>query len=77
MIQLSAERSEAEAAATWVRLVHDANGVLDGITPSITPVRAPHRGRMFRLRAGPLDPANAASICAALKAKNLGCIVAP
>lgn len=75
LIQLSAERSEAEAAATWVRIVHQTNGILDALTPSIQPVRVRHNGRLYRLRAGPLDAANAASICAALQARQIDCIV--
>ena len=75
LIQLGAERSEAEAAASWVRIAHATNGLLDGLTPNITPVKVSHKGRLYRLRAGPLDASNAASVCAALKARGIDCIV--
>ncbi len=75
LIQLGAERSEVEAAATWVRIAHRTNGILDGFWPRITPVRVRHKGLFYRLRAGPLDAVNAASICAALKAREIDCIV--
>jgi len=75
LIQLGAEHSEAEAAASWVRIVHLTGGILDGLTPRITPVKVLHKGRLYRLRAGPLDAANAASICAALKARQIDCII--
>jgi hypothetical protein len=74
-IQLGAEHTESEAAASWVRAVHQTDGILDGLTPSITPVRVPHKGRLYRLRAGPLEAANATSICTALKAHQIDCIV--
>jgi hypothetical protein len=75
LIQLGAEHSEAEAAETWVRIAHRTDGILDGLTPSITPVNVSRKGRLYRLRAGPLEAANAASICAALKARKIDCIV--
>lgn len=75
LIQLAAEHSEAEAAASWVRITHQTDGILDGLTPSITRIRVLHNRRMYRLRAGPVDPASAAAICAALKARQIDCIV--
>lgn len=75
LIQLGAERSEAEAAASWVRIAHGTNGILDGLVPRITPVVMPGRRRLYRLRAGPLDDASAASVCAALRARQIDCIV--
>ena len=75
LIQLGAEHSEAEAAASWVRIAHQTGGILDGLMPRITPVTVLHKGRLYRLRAGPLDPVNAASVCEALKARQIDCIV--
>jgi hypothetical protein len=75
LIQLGAEHSEVEAAASWVRIAHRTNGILDGLTPRITPVKVRHKGLFYRLRAGPLEAVNAASICAALKARDIDCIV--
>ena len=75
LIQLGAEHSEAEAAHSWLMIAARAGGVLDGLKPEITPVRVPHKGRLWRLRAGPVDPAGAAAICTQLKARSIDCIV--
>ena len=75
LFQLGAERSEAEAAHSWIAIAAKAGGVLDGLKPEITPVQVPHKGRLWRLRGGPVDPAGAQAVCAALKAKEIDCIV--
>jgi hypothetical protein len=75
LFQLGAEHSEAEAAHSWIVISARSGGALDGLKPEITPVNVPHKGRLWRLRGGPVDPAGAASICAALKAKSIDCIV--
>jgi hypothetical protein len=75
LIQLGAERSEAEAAHSWLVIAARAGGVLDGLKPEITPVKLTRKGRLWRLRAGPVDPAGAASICVRLKAMSIDCIV--
>ena len=75
LIQLGAEHSEAEAAHSWLVIAARAGGVLDGLKPEITPVKLPRKARLWRLRAGPIDPAGAASICGQLKARSIDCIV--
>lgn len=75
LIQLGAEHSEAEAAHSWIVIKSKAGGALDGLEPKITPVVVPHKGKLWRLRAGPVDNAGAASICARLKALSIDCIV--
>ncbi len=75
LIQLGAEHSEAEAAHSWLVISARAGGVLDGLKPEITPVRVPRKGRLWRLRGGPIDPAGAASICVQLKVRSIDCIV--
>lgn len=75
LVQLGAEHSEAEAAHRWVVLKHSTGAALDGLEPKITPVTVPRKGRLWRLRAGPVDEAGATSICAQLKALGVGCIV--
>ncbi|HWA90060.1 MAG TPA: SPOR domain-containing protein [Rhizomicrobium sp.] len=74
-IQLGAEQSEAGAAHDWIAIRNRAQGVLDGLKPKIAPVQVPHKGTLWRLRAGPADPAAAAAICARLKALSIACIV--
>lgn len=75
LVQLGASRSEADAAHSWIVIRDRAGGVLDALKPEITPVMVPHKGRLWRLRAGPIDPAGAASVCARLKALSIDCIV--
>jgi hypothetical protein len=75
LFQLGAERSEAEAAHTWLTISAKSDGVLDGLKPEISPVKVPRKGKLWRLRGGPVDLGAAASICAQLKAKSIDCIV--
>jgi hypothetical protein len=77
LIQLGAERSEAGAAHSWIVIRDKAGGALDGLVPKITPVTVPRKGRLWRLRAGPIDPSGAASVCARLKEAGIDCIVVP
>jgi hypothetical protein len=75
LFQLGAEHSEAEAAHSWIAIAARAGGVLDGLKPEITPVQVSRKGRLWRLRGGPVDAAGAAAICAQLKARSIDCIV--
>ena len=75
LFQLGAEHSEAEAAHDWIAIAARAGGALDGLKPEITPVRVPRKGRLWRLRGGPVDAAGAVAICAQLKARSIDCIV--
>lgn len=75
IVQLGAEHSEAEAAHSWIVIRDKSGGALDGLKPEIVPVELPHKARLWRLRAGPVDPAGAASVCARLKALSIDCIV--
>ena len=75
LFQLGAEHSEAEAAHDWIAIAARAGGVLDGLKPEIMPVQVPHKGRLWRLRGGPVDAAGAVAICAQLKARSIDCIV--
>src|ERR1044072_4810443 len=74
-IQLGAERTEAAAAQSWESIRGRTGTLLDNLTPRISPVEVKRKGRLWRLRAGPTDAANAASICAALKPQGIDCIV--
>jgi len=72
-IQLGAFRDKAVASQTWNRLMEKTGGLLDGLTPSISSVDLPDRGRFWRLRAGVSDGDAAASLCGALKSKGFDC----
>jgi hypothetical protein len=74
-IQLGAEQSEAGAAHDWIAIRDRSHGALDDLKPKIMPVAVVHKGKLWRLRAGPVDPAAAAATCAKLKALFIACIV--
>jgi hypothetical protein len=74
-IQLGAERGEAAAAQKWEDIRARTGTALDGLTPRISAVDIKHKGRLYRLRAGPTDAGSAASICAQLKTQAIDCIV--
>ena len=60
----------------WNRIVGKNKDALGGLTPNVARVDLGEKGVFFRLRAGPLaDKAAADSLCAALGAQNVGCIV--
>jgi len=74
-IQLGAERTEAAAAQSWENVRNRTGTLLDSLEPRISPVEVKHKGRFYRLRAGPVDVRDAASICAQLKARAIDCMV--
>ena len=76
-VQFSAERSESGAARTWADLSHQFSNVLDDLTPRITPVKVPHKGHMYRLRAGPMSATDAVAICTRLRTKGAACLIVP
>jgi hypothetical protein len=73
-VQLSAVRSADAVPAEWARLKHRF--------PELAPLKSysnkaevAGKGTFYRVEAGPLDQANAKSICTHLRAEGLGCIV--
>ena len=76
-IQLGSVRSEEQARQEWERIKRRNADLLGGL--SATPVRADlgDKGVYYRIQAGPVgDPAKAERICAELKQRNVGCIIA-
>ena len=75
-IQLASARSEQGAMGEWNRISGKNKDALAGLTPNVARVDLGEKGVFFRLRAGPLKDKTAAdSVCAALSAQNVGCIV--
>lgn len=74
-VQLGAWRNEADAVEAWNHLIVTGGNLLAGLSPQVVPVDLPKKGRYYRLRAGPVDPANAPGLCAALIAKGVACLV--
>ncbi len=75
MVQLGAWRDEASAADGWNRIQGQAGDALSGLKPQIVAVDLAGKGRYYRLRAGPVGRDNAASLCEALLAKGVACMV--
>lgn len=73
--QLAALKSEADAQAAWKRLQNANKDILGGLSSDIVRADLGAKGVFWRLRAGPVDEAQARSICAALAKRNQGCIV--
>lgn len=75
-IQLASARSEQGAMGEWNRIAGKNKEALAGLSPNVARVDLGEKGVFFRLRAGPLtDKAAADSVCSALSAQNVGCIV--
>jgi hypothetical protein len=72
-IQLGAVRSADAAQKEWARLQTANRDILGGLTMNVVTADLGERGIYYRIQAGPA--ADAADLCAKLKARNVGCIV--
>jgi hypothetical protein len=76
MVQLSAQRSEADAQATFRKLQARYSKVLGRYQPVIAPVTLADRGTFYRVRVGAFRTHDdATTMCEALKAAGGTCIV--
>jgi sporulation related protein len=76
-LQLGSLRSEEAARQEWERIKHKNGDLLGSL--SATPIRADlgDKGIYYRLQTAPVaDPAAAERICAELKQRSVGCIIA-
>jgi hypothetical protein len=73
-VQLSAVRSEGAVEPEWVRL-RRRFPELGGLSLVTSKTEVPGKGTFYRLRAGPLDEADARDTCGHLRAQKLDCIV--
>ena len=73
-VQVAALASEAAAAAEFERLRNRFPEQLAGLT-LVTPSVVVNGSTLYRVQAGPLNAAEARSICAALEARGQACIV--
>jgi len=75
-IQLASARSEDAALSEWKRISGKNSDLLANLSPTVMQAEVPDKGTFFRLRAGPLaDRPAAESLCGALAARNVSCIV--
>jgi hypothetical protein len=76
LVQLAAARSNEGAEGEWNRLSNQNEELLGGLSHVVLQADLGERGVFYRLRVGPLSDRNTAEdLCAALAAKNVGCIV--
>ncbi|HEY4135220.1 MAG TPA: SPOR domain-containing protein [Alphaproteobacteria bacterium] len=72
-VQLGAVRTSDAAQKEWARLQGANKDLLGGMSMNVVTADLGARGVYYRIQAGPA--ADAADLCAKLKARNVGCIV--
>jgi cell division protein FtsN len=76
LIQVGAYRTPRAAQTGWTRLVGANRALLGRLKPIVVRADLGDRGFFHRLRAGPVDGAEAAAaLCARLKRRKVGCLV--
>ena len=75
-LQLGAVRTEEAAKQEWQRLQRTEPDLLGKLSLTAARVDLGDKGIFYRIQAGPIaDAAEAAQSCAALKSRNVGCIL--
>jgi cell division septation protein DedD len=75
-LQLGALKTEEAAKSEWLKLQRQNSDVLGKLSPSVSRVELGAKGIYYRIQAGPIaDEGRAAQACAALKNRNVGCIL--
>jgi cell division septation protein DedD len=76
-VQLAAVSSESEAQKEWERVLRANRDLLGSLSPTFARADLGAKGVVYRVQAGPLTNAEAASdLCGKLKSRNVGCFVA-
>lgn len=74
-VQLASVRSEAQAQAEWKRIAGRYPEAVGGLSMQVVKADLGEKGVFYRVQAGGVDEARAKSVCAQLKAQNVGCVV--
>ncbi|RTR23790.1 SPOR domain-containing protein [Azospirillum griseum] len=74
-VQLASVRSEAEASAEWKRLAGRHPEALGSLSFQAAKIDLDGKGTFYRVQGTGADEARAKSICAQLRAQNVGCVV--
>lgn len=74
-VQLASVRSEGEAATEWRRLTGRYSDALGGLSMHVAKVDLGPKGIFYRVQGAGADEARAKSVCAQLRAQNVGCVV--
>jgi cell division septation protein DedD len=78
VVQISSQKSEDGARASFSNMQSRFPGVLSGYSPSIKAVSLGDKGTFYRVRVGPMASRDeAASLCSRLKAAGGDCVVTP
>jgi cell division septation protein DedD len=76
VVQVAAQKTEADAAATWQQLQQKYSSVLGGQQASIRRVDLGERGVFYRAQVGPFGSRGQASeVCQSLKAAGGECVI--
>ncbi len=75
LVQLGALKTDAEAKNEWGRVKGAHKDLLGEFSSDIMRVDLGAKGIFWRLRAGPMDEAQARTLCAALAKQSQGCLV--
>jgi hypothetical protein len=76
-VRLASVRTPESARAEWARLKRENADLLGNLRANAVPVDLGEKGTYYRIQAGPFaDAAAAARLCAELKKRNHGCILA-
>ena len=77
VVQVSSQKSQADAMSAWQSLQRKYSAVVGGLKPSIKKAEVGDRGTFYRVRVGPwASSSDAAALCAKLKAAGGDCVVA-
>ena len=75
-VRLGSLRTPEEAREEWQRLKRENADLLGNLRANAVSVDLGEKGIYYRIQAGPLDEAAAERLCAELKRRNHGCILA-
>jgi sporulation related protein len=75
-LQLGALKTEEAAKAEWLKLQRQNSDVLGKLSLSVSRIQLGAKGTYYRIQAGPVaDEGRASQACAALKSRNVSCIL--
>ena len=76
-VRLASVRTPESAREEWARLKRENADLLGNLRANAVPIDLGEKGTYYRIQAGPFaDPAAAERLCAELKKRNHGCILA-
>ncbi|MEM9224063.1 MAG: SPOR domain-containing protein, partial [Pseudomonadota bacterium] len=74
-VQVSSQRSEADARKSYADLQARYPSLLSGVSPMIYPANVPGKGRFYRVRLAANSRGDAAALCQRLKSAGADCFI--